>query len=47
MAKKDERKIHLDPTEWRDAMKNVEPAKPDKTDKPKKVPKVAPRGKGR
>jgi hypothetical protein len=46
MAKKDERKISLDPMEWRDAMKDIGAAKPEKPAK-KKAPKAAPRGKAR
>jgi hypothetical protein len=37
MAKKDERKIQLDPMEWRDAMKEIATPKP-----PAKVKKAKP-----
>ncbi len=44
MAKKDERKIQLDPMEWRDAMKEVKP--PAKgMPKPAARPKAKPRAK--
>jgi hypothetical protein len=35
MAKKDDRKIQLDPMEWRDAMKGITPKAPAKVKKAK------------